>query len=160
MSEDSTTVDDAARSLSEIATVQGSLIDKMLLPTPYWWLVAALTIGLGATVDTHRHVLIACATVAYALVVAAATVWVTLGRTRAQLSRQLLGERGALAIVTFVLSSVGISLGVGFGAQAAGVAHPALIACGLCAIGLVVGGPILNRHLRRTMMHNRARVAQ
>ena len=71
-------------------------------------------------------------------------------------SRELLGARGALSIVGFVWLVVGLTLGSGFALRAADSSAPATIATVIGAAALVIGGPVLGRWLRQTMLANRA----
>ena len=146
----------AARSLADIGNRQAQVIEAVLVPPWYWWLVAVLTVGLGVVVDTHHPVLVALAAAVYAVLVAGTTGWMIVGRQRARVSRALLGERGVVAIVGFVGLLVGASLGVGFGLRHASVGHPATLACLVCALGVSAGGPALMRYLRHTMLQRRA----
>jgi hypothetical protein len=148
-------VEEAARSLNEVDARQRAVVDAVLIPAWYWWLIALLSIGLGAAVDTRKGGVIAPTAVLYGVVVAAASVWMILGRGQAQLSKHLLGDRGALAIVGFVWALVVGTLAIGFGLRALHVSHPAVIACIVCAVGLVIGGPALTRLLRRSMLTER-----
>jgi hypothetical protein len=147
---------DAARSLADIGNRQARLIDEVLVPGWYWWMVAVLTVVLGVAVDSHRPGLAALVTVVYAVLVAGVTVWMIWGRNRARVRSQLLGDRGAVAIVGFVWVVVGLSLGFGFALRTADVGHPATLACLVCAVGLIVGGPGLMSYLRHTMLKRRA----
>lgn len=152
--------DQAARALAEIRQHQQQVIDLAMLPTWYWWIVAALVVGLSATVDAARHrpVVIALAAVAFALGIVAVTGRVVLGAWhRAQWRNQLLGSRGVLAIVGFVGLVVGITLGVAFALQAMGVRGSVTLASLVGAAVMIVGGPVLTRILRRSMLDNQAR---
>jgi hypothetical protein len=71
-------------------------------------------------------------------------------------SDELLGGRGALAIVGFVWLIVGLTLGIAFGLRAAGAPLPATIATLAGGAALVIGGPWLMRTLRGIMLGNRA----
>jgi hypothetical protein len=151
--------DEAAQALAEIRQRQQQVIDLAMLPAWYWWIVAALVVGLSATVDAARHrpVVIALAAVAFALGILGVTGRVVLGAWhRAQWRNELLGSRGALAIVAFVWLAVGTTLGIAFALQAAGVRAPATLGSLVGAAVLIVGGPVLTRTLRRIMLDHRA----
>lgn len=152
--------DEAARALAEIRQRQQQVIDLAMLPTWYWWIVAALVVGLSATVDAARHrpLVIALAAVAFALGIVGVTGRVVLGAWhRAQWRNQLLGGRGVLAIVGFVGLVVGTTLGIAFALQAMGVRGSVTLASLVGAAVMVGGGPVLTRILRRSMLDNRAR---
>ena len=75
---------------------------------------------------------------------------------RARLRDGLLDGRGVVAILGFVALIVGCTLGLAFGLRAAGVSHPATLACLAGGIALGLGGPVLMRMLRQIMLGNRA----
>jgi hypothetical protein len=152
--------DEAAQALAEIRQRQRQVIDLAMLPTWYWWIVAALVVGLSATVDAARHrpVVIGLAAGAFALGILGVTGRVVLGAWhRAQWRNQLLGGRGVLAIVGFVGLVVGTTLGTAFALQAAGVRGAATLASLVGAAVMITGGPVLTRVLRRLMLDNQAR---
>jgi hypothetical protein len=152
--------DEAAQALAEIRQRQQQVIDLAMLPTWYWWIVAALVVGLSATVDAARHrpVVIGLAAGAFALGILGVTGRVVLGAwRRAQWRNELLGGRGVLAIVGFVGLVVGTTLGTAFALQAAGVRGAATLASLVGAAVMITGGPVLTRILRRLMLDNQAR---
>lgn len=151
--------DEAARALADIRQRQEHVIDLAMLPAWYWWVVAALMVGLSVTVDLARHrpVVVGLAAVAFSLGVSATTGQVVLGAwRRAQWRNQLLGSRGALAIVAFVWLVVATTLGIAFALQAVGLRDPATLASLVGAAVMIAGGPALTRILRRIMLNNRA----
>jgi hypothetical protein len=152
--------DEAARALAEIRQHQQQVIDLAMLPTWYWWIVAALVVGLSATVDAARHrpVVISLAAVAFTLIISGVTGWVVLGAWhRAQWRNELLGRRGVLAILGFVGLAVGTTLGVAFALEAVGVRPSATLASLVGATVMITGGRMLTRILRRLMLDNPAR---
>jgi hypothetical protein len=48
------------------------------------------------------------------------------------------------------------TIGIAFALRAAGVSHPATLACLAGGLAMGVGGPVLMRALRRIMLGNRA----
>jgi hypothetical protein len=152
--------EEAAQALAQIRQQQQRVIDLAMLPTWYWWIVAALVVGLSATVDAARQrpVVIALAAVAFALAIAGLTVRVVLGAwQRAQWRNQLLGSRGVLLILGFVWLVVGTTLGIAFALEAVGVRQSATLASLVGAAVMIAGGPVLTRVLRRLMLDNQAR---
>ena len=151
--------DEAARALDEIRQRQEHVIDLAMLPAWSWWVVATLMVGLSVTVDLARHrpIVVGLAAVAFALGVLGSTARVVLGAWhRAQWRNELLGNRGALAIVAFVWLVVGTTVGIAFALQAVGLRDPATLASLVGAAVMVGGGPVLTRILRGIMLDNGA----
>jgi hypothetical protein len=149
---------EAAGALSQVRRQQEQVIDAMMVPGWYWWVVAVLVVGLGAAVDSRRHLVLVVAIPVLAVGVAVLTgTMIFGGYHRAQVrGSDLLGPRGSLAIMTFVWLVVGVVLGVAFALRAEHLRYPATIATAIGAAGLVVGGPVLMRTLRGIMLSNRA----
>jgi hypothetical protein len=150
--------DEAADSLAEVRRRQQQLIDAVMIPEWYWWVVAAAMIAIGLAVDTRRSVVLAIVLPIAVTVLAALTGAMILGAYRGARVRssELLGARGAASIVGFVWLVVGLTLGSGFALRAAGSSAPATIATVIGSAAMVIGGPVLGRSLRRTMLANRA----
>lgn len=143
---------DALRGLGEVAAARRAVVETVLVPNWYWWLVGALVVGIGAAADTRRPGVVVGVTVPAALLIAAATAWMIAGRGRAQLSKDLLGPSFVVGLLAFIWILVGASLGLAFGLRAAGVGMPGLAGTLLCSLGLVVGGPVFMHRLRRNML--------
>jgi hypothetical protein len=150
--------DEATSALAQIRQQQGKVIDAVLVPAWYWWAVAAGMIVIGAAADTRDAVVLAVVIPVAAVLVAALTAAMIFGAYRhAQLrGSELLGGRGAVAIVGFVWLVVALTLGIGFALRAAGAHLPATIATAAGGAALVIGGPLLMRKLRGIMLGNRA----
>jgi len=148
---------DAASALAEIGRRQEGVIDRVNVPGWYWWLVAVGMIPVGFAADTKMARIVVPVALVYAFIVAMVSVWLIVGgRPGARVSQQLLGPAGAVGIVLFVWVVVGASLGVAFGLQAAGFAHPGAAGTLVGAVLVIGAGPLLRRWLRRTMLSNRA----
>ena len=148
---------DPASALAEIGRRQQSVIDRVTVPGWYWWLVGLGMIPVGVAADTRAARVIIPVTLVYAALIAAVTAWLIAGgRPGARVSQQLLGPAGAGAIVIFVWIVVGVSLGVAFGLQALGYAHPAAAGTLAGAALVIGGGPLLRGWLRQTMLANRS----
>jgi hypothetical protein len=154
--------DEAASALAEIRQRQGRVIDAVLVPAWYWWVVAAGMVAIGAAVDTRDATVLAVVIPVAVAVIAALTAGMIFGAYRsAQVrSSELLGGRGAVAIVGFVWLVVALTLGIGFALRAAGVQLPATIATAAGGAVLVAGGRFLMRKLRDIMRGNRAGAAR
>jgi hypothetical protein len=150
--------EDAARALNDIAHTQGRVIDAVLVPAWYWWIVSAAMVVIGAAADYRHPVATATAITIAAATVTALTLVMILGAYRRVRVRDavLLGDRGALAIVGLVGLIVGFTLGLGFGLRALGSPAPATIATAVGGALLVITGPALMRYLRRIMRGNLA----
>jgi hypothetical protein len=96
------------------------------------------------------------AVVAFVGITMPLSLWVAIAARRAQVYSGLMGERGPVVIVLLNAVVIGAGLGVAFGLQAAGVAHPALLGTLVSAVAVLVGGPLAMRSLRRIMLANRA----
>jgi hypothetical protein len=143
---------DAAGELEEIKRRQAGVIDAVLVPRWYWWVVGVHVVPLGAVADSHQRLATAVVAVAVALVIAGITVWMVSGTyPGARIHPTTLGSAGSLYIVGFIWLVVGATLVVAFGPQAAGSPFPATIGTVLAAAMLIIGGPILMSHLRRVM---------
>jgi hypothetical protein len=144
---------DAARELKEIDKRQAGVIDAVLVPRWYWWVVGLLLLPIGVATDSHQRTATAFVAVLVALVIAGLSVWMVSGaHPGARIHPATLGSAGALYIVGFVWIVVGVSLVVAFGLQAAGIAYPATIGTALAGVMLIAGGPILMSRLRRSMV--------
>ena len=154
--------EDATSALAEISRHQEKIIDAALVPAWYWWVVAAGMLAIGAAVDTHsRDVLAAVLSPAIGVIAVLSAAMIFGAYRRVQLrSSELLGGRGAVAIVGFIWLIVGVTLGIAFGLRAAGAPAPATIATAAGGAALVTGGPLLMRMLRRMMLGNRAGLAR
>jgi hypothetical protein len=144
---------EAAKELAEIEKRQVGVIDAVLVPRWYWWVVGVLLVPIGVEADSHQRTATAVAAVLIALIIAGLSVWMVSGAyPGARVHPATLGAPGALYIVGFVWLVVGVSLLVAFGLQTAGVAYPATIGTALAAVMLIGGGPILMSRLRRSMV--------
>ena len=148
--------DDAARALEHIRAQQRRTAGLDELPRWYWAAIGTLAVLFTAGVESGRPVVIAIAAVVF-LAGVAVVVWRVLARAPAQLRTDLLGAKGGLAIGGFVAGLVGLTLVTTFAVITAGVPYPGTIASSVTFVGLVVGGPMLTRHLRRIRIANAER---
>jgi hypothetical protein len=146
---------DAASELAEIERRQAGVIETVLIPRWFWWVVGLLLIPIGVAADSHERTATAVTAITIALVVAALSIWMITGRYRgARIHPATLGSAGSLYLVGFVWLVVGVSLLVAFGLRAVGVSLPATIGTVLAAVLLIVGGPMLMSRLRKVMVQN------
>ena len=150
--------DEAVAALAEVQHRQRQLIDAAAIPLWYWSVVAAAMIAIGAAVDT-KHAAVLAVVIPCAVIVLVALTGAMIfglpGRARVR-GNELLGPRGALAIVGFVWLILGFTLGIGFALRTVGSPVPATIATAVGGVAMIAAGPFLSRWLRRTMLSNRA----
>jgi hypothetical protein len=147
---------DAARALADIRAQQLRTAGADELPRWYWAAVGTLIVLLTAGVESRRPVIVVAASVAFAAGLTA-VVWRVLADAPVQVRGDLLGAKGGFAIAGFVVGLVVVTLVVAFTLTAAGVPFPGTIADCVTFAGLVVGGPMLTRYLRRVRMANAER---
>lgn len=150
---------EAADALAEIKQRQQQVIDRAVVPAWYWWVVGALMVVLAVGVDTRTELALGITVPVFVVGLLGATGAAVSSQFRdARVHSRLLDGRGAMAIVVFVWLIVGCTIGIAFALRAAGVSHPATIACAIGGLALGLGGPHLSRMLRRIMLGNRAGV--
>jgi hypothetical protein len=148
--------DEATRALSEIGQRQEQVIEQATIPDWYWRVVAVLMVILAAATDTRRPAVVASGVIVFVIGMLIATGRVALHpQRRARVRNTLLGPAGVLAILGFVALVLLVSLPVALVLQANGYGHPATFGVLAGAVVMAVGGPILGRYLRRTMLAHR-----
>jgi hypothetical protein len=148
--------DEAQRALAEIERRHGQVVDLLNIPWWYWPVIAVLQVALGVAVDSRAPAVIGVVVPVYVVGMLVASAVATMGSWRwVRPRRDLVDPVGVFAILGFVGLTVGVSLGVAFTLRALGVTYPATwgVSCG--AVVMVVGGPFLNRFMRRRMLQNR-----
>jgi len=149
--------DEAADALAEIQERQRQVIERATVPAWYWWIVGLLMVVLAVGVDTRTHLAIGITVPVFVVGMLFATGAAVRSQFfGARVRDRLLDGRGVMAILAFVALIVGCTLGIAFALRAAGASYPATIACGVGGLGMGLGGPVLNRMLRRIMLGNRA----
>ncbi|MEU7824444.1 hypothetical protein [Catellatospora sp. NPDC049133] len=147
--------DEAAQALARIREQQEQVIDALSIPDWYWWLLGGLTVGLAAAVESADPTVIAVGTAVFVVGLLVGTGWVVRAGLRVKVRNALLGARGIGLILGFVALTVAVSLGLAFSLQSGGVNRPATWGTLASAGLLAVGGPLLTRALRRTMLDRR-----
>jgi hypothetical protein len=142
---------DAELALAEVRNRREQVVGANLVPAWFWLAIGVLMMAFVAAVESQRPVVVAVGSVVYALGLGALIVAVV-RRARVQVSTQLIGIHGALAIALFTVVLVAVGVGLGLGLAAAGVPWPATIGCVPVAAGLAFGGPALMSYLRRVML--------
>lgn len=145
--------EDAAGALAEIRHRQEQVVERAVVPTWYWWAVAVLMVGLAATVDSRRPLLVGIGVSLFVVGVGAVTGRaVVSGLQHAPVRNDLLGAAGVLAILGFVATILTATLPTAFALKAAGVHGAATLGILAGSVVMVVGGPVLMRFLQRTML--------
>ena len=152
---------EAAQALADIQLRQQQVIDLAMIPAWYWWAVGALMVVLAVGVDSHSPVAIGLTVPVFVLGMLAATGWVV-GRAfrHAQVRNGLMDGHAVVAILVFDALIVGGTIALAFGLRAAGVGHPATLACVAGGLVMGLGGPVLMRRLRAIMLGNRTGAAR
>ena len=147
---------EAADALAEIRRRQQQVIDRAIVPAWYWWAVGALMVVLAVGVDTRTHLALGITIPVFVVGLLGATgVAVRSQVLDARVHGGLLDGTAVIAILVFVALIVGGTLGIAFALRASGVSYPATIACAAGGVAMGLGGPVLNRQLRRIMLDNR-----
>jgi len=152
----STNPEQAADALRVVAEKQSRVIDVATVPVWYWSVVGALMVVLAVGIDIRTPAAIGVAVTIFVLGLLATTARVVSGFARtARLHHDLLGPRGVVAILAFVAAVDVPTIGIAAALRAAHVRYAATIACAVAGTALAVGGPVLMRYLRRTMLAGR-----
>src|SRR5258708_34452520 len=111
----------AAGSLAEIRRRQGQVVEAVLVPAWYWWVVTAGMIAIGAAADSRNRVVLAVAIPVAVVVIAALTGGMIFGAYRGVRvnDSELLGGRGAGAIHPLASGGAGARTAVAFTLRAA-----------------------------------------
>jgi hypothetical protein len=147
--------DEAAGALAEVEQRHRQIVDLMAISWWYWWVIAALMVGLAVAVDTRQRAALAVAIPLFVVGVLLTTGAMVVGRWRRARPRQdLIDPGGVFAILILDAVVIGVSLGLAFTLRARGVDHPATWGVLAGAVLMVAGGPFLNRLLRRRMLQH------
>lgn len=149
--------EEAARALTEIGRRQEEVIRRAIVPSWYWWAIAALMVAFAAAVDVRQGLVLGIGTAVFVAGVLVTTGRLVLRAVRgAQPRNDLLGPGGVVAILGFVAVVAGVSLAVALLLKASGVPFAATIGVSVTALMLGAGGPLLMRHLQGRMLANRS----
>lgn len=144
---------EAAEALAEIRQRHEQVLERSLTPNWFWWAIGLLIVGFSTAVDTDNGLVIGIGTTVFVLGICAAVGVVVVRSMRdAQPRSTLLGNAGALAIAGFVLGVLAVTAIASFGLGALDTPYAATWSSLVCAVLMGVGGPILMRRLRTTML--------
>jgi hypothetical protein len=147
------TAAEAAAELAEIQRRQEQVIRAVLVPTWYWWVIAAAIVTIGAARDSGDLVVQATVIPLAVLVMAVLTgVMIPEVRRRVQVHTPQTDSRTAAAIFVMIVLVDGVIISLAISLAAAHVPHPVTIGCAAGAAVLVITGPLVNRYLRGLML--------
>ena len=154
-----TTAAEAAAELAEIQRRQEQVINAVLVPVWFWWVIAAAIVAIGAARDSGDLVVQAITIPLAVLVMAVLTgAMIPAVRRRVQVhSATLPGGRGAIAISGMIVLVDGVIVATAASLAAARVPHPVTIGCAAGAAVLVIVGPLVNQYVRRLMLSQAGR---
>lgn len=142
--------DEAARALADVRLRKEQVTILTQIPGWFRWAVALLAIAMAVALDSGQPLLIGVGVTVFVVGLLAALA-VIIGRnwSRATPHRDLLGPRGGLIIVAFVALTLLVNLPTAVILEAAGSPLPATLGAVAGAVVIVVGGPLVARHLRQ-----------
>jgi len=148
---------EAAEALAEIRQRQEQVIERALTPTWFWWAIGLLVVGFSTAADSGNALVLGIGTVVFVLGLCAAVGAVVVRSLRyAQARTSLIGNAGALAIAVFVLGVLAVTLPASLAFHALDLPYAGTWGSLVCAVLLGVGGPVLMRRLRATMLDRAA----
>jgi hypothetical protein len=147
---------EAAAALAEIKRRQERVVETVLVPVWYWWIMAAGMVAIGAARDNGSAVVQAITIPLAVLVMAGLTArTIPAVRRRVQVhSTTQPGARGAAAISALILL---IDVAIVTTAASLAGAHDrdaATIATAAGAAVTIIAGPLVNRYLGALMLSN------
>ena len=147
---------DAARALSEIGRRREQVIRRRIFPGWFWWAQAALSVALVACIESGRGVVLGIGLALFVVGSAVINLPVSRAARAAPPNRALTDPGDARRVLTVLVASITVLLGVGaataLGLHAAGVPHPATIAAAVASVLFAVGGPMLVRYEQAAML--------
>jgi hypothetical protein len=147
---------EAAAELAEIQRRQEQVIEAVLVPVWYWWVMAAAIIAIGAARDSGNPVVQAIVIPLAVLVIAGLIVaTIPAVRRRVQVNTATQPDARAVAAVFGMIVLVdGVIIGIAASLSAAHAPHPITIGSAAGAAVLVIAGPLVNGYSRRLMLRN------
>jgi hypothetical protein len=148
---------DARSALTTVEYSRQQVIAEIDMPRWYWLGLAAGWIGMGVVTDFGPGWLALVAAPVFGATHAALAHRVLSGRRRSpQLSvrAELAGTHIPALVIGFLVGLVGFTIAAGLLLDADGARHPAVIASGIAAAAVAVGGPELMAAVRRRALRN------
>jgi hypothetical protein len=145
---------EAAAELAEIRRRQEQVIEAVLVPVWYWWVMAVAIVAYGAARDSGNLVVQATVIPLAVLIVAALIVGAAIGfgrRVKAHSTPRTV-TRAVAGIFGMIVLVDAAAIGTAASLAAAHVRYPVTIGCAAGAAVLVIAGPLLNRYIRRLML--------
>jgi len=149
---------EAAAELAEIQRRQEQVINAVLVPVWFWWVIAAAIVAIGAARDSGDLVVQAITIPLAVLVMAVLTgAMIPEVRRRVQVHTPPTHGRTVAAIFGMIVLVDAVIVGTAASLAAAGDSHPATIGCAAGAAVLVIVGPLVNQYVRRLMLSQAGR---
>jgi len=149
-----TTRTEAAAELAEIKLRQQKVIESVLVPVWYWWVMAAGMVAIGAARDSHDRVVQAI-TIPLAVLVMVVLTGAMIPEVRRRIqvhSATQPGAHGAAAIFGLIVLVNAATIATAASLAGHRVAHPLTIGYGAGAAVLVIAGPLVMGYCHRLML--------
>jgi hypothetical protein len=146
----------AAAELAEIQRRQEDVIRTALVRPWYWWVIAAGLVAIGAARDSHDAVVLAI-TIPLVVLVIAGLIMTTIPGVRRRVKVRDAAQRGgpaSIALMGLIVLTSTVTLASAIILTDDRVSHPLTISYAAGGVILVIGGPLLNRYMRRLMLSN------
>jgi hypothetical protein len=145
---------EAAAELADIKLRQQKVIESVLVPVWYWWVMAAGMIAIGAARDSHDR-LVQAITIPLAVLVMVVLTGAMIPEVRRRIqvhSASQPGARGAAAIFGLIVLVNVATVATAVSLDGHGIAHPLTIGYGAGAVVLVIAGPLVMGYCHRLML--------
>ena len=145
---------EAAAALAEIQRSQERVINGVLVPFWYWWVIAAAMIGIGVARDSGDSAVEAVA-IPLAVLVMAGLIGATIPEVRRRVqvhSDTRVRSRVGAAIFALIVAVDAAIVATAASLAAAHDSDPATIGAAAGAVVIVVAGPLLNSYAKRLML--------
>ena len=144
---------EARAMLDTVERERRRVADEIGVPRWYWWGLAAGWMGLAVLSDQNWAWVTLVATLAFGAVHAAIAPRVIDGRhgtRRLAVGRSVAGRHVSTWVIVGLLSLVVLDVVVAVALDADGARHPGIASGVLCAVVILLGGPLLMARVRRS----------
>ncbi len=152
---------EAAAALAEIQRMQERVIDGVLVPIWYWWVMAAAIVVIGIARDSGDS-LVQAIVIPLAALVIVGLIGAAIPEVRRRV--QVHGAtqpdpRLVVAIIALIVAVDVVIVGTAASLAAAHDPYPVTIGSAAGAVVMVIAGPLLTRYTRRLMLSQARRQA-